>query len=115
MGRRGPERKHTARKRGFPKKVLTEEELRNKISKIRDRKAARKRDHSKEWKSRLEREKLLPDEERKRRDSARKTRDKLRYLTKRAKQLRKDNKAISKSNKDICKILEPATPEAESK
>ena len=40
---------------------------------------------------------------------------KLRYLTKRAKQLRKDNKAISKSNKDICKILEPATPEAESK
>ena len=68
MGLRGPKRKRAVGKRGFPKKVLTEEELRVKNSKIRDRMAARKRDYAKEWKSRLEKEKLLTEEERRRQE-----------------------------------------------
>ena len=65
MGLRGPKKKHKVRaRRGFAKKILTEEEIALKRERKRSRDAARERDYSKEWKARLERFKLLTEGER---------------------------------------------------
>ena len=59
-GLRGSKRKYKVRaRRGFAKKILTEEEVAFKRERKRSRDAARERDHAKEWKATLERRKLL--------------------------------------------------------
>ena len=95
MGLRGPKRRRAGGRRGFAKKILTEEELRIKNSKIRERKASTVRDHAKEWRSRQSR---LTEEERAKKASEKKTRDRIRYLAQTARRLRDRNKAINKGN-----------------
>ena len=116
MGLRGPKKKHKVRaRRGFAKKILTEEEIALRMERKRSRDAARERDYSKEWKERMERVKLLTEGERNIFFLKKKMRDKARHLAKRASRLKKDIKAISKANDDVRKALEPATPEVEER